>query len=308
MANILRQPFLNPIQVFNRNFVPLPQYQSKHMDDYPFKDTVREWQQPSDYLTRWLKDDPIRIQYTSNFEPITYKIYRCEDGAEILSNSFATKQQDFFNPDFYIRQVEIGLTAFAYGFYELRIIANTLILGKEYFEVCAELPDTLLLEYSHYEQKGGIKFDVPFAPCLRLPASIPYKKTPSKSSVYEDQSYNETIIKSVPYRIHEFILGGATGVPPWLIDKVARIFGCSDLRIDGRYYTKAGEGAEFEANQIQDYPLAGWKIDMQPKLNKDGLTYQDDIVIVGKNSMQAVVSNKGFGVDNEDYDTILEIT
>lgn len=309
MANVLRSSYINPIQTYDANHVNLPQYASKFLDDFMFVDQIKPWETVVKHKTQWLQADGLRTQYETNYTPITFQVYRL-DGQLLFSQPFDTKQQNFFDPDFYIRQAEFALDQLEFGCYQVKTVTNTgLVLHSEEIEVVEELPHTLLLEYSHYEKYQNIYFQAPFAPMLRVPARLKYLRTSMKNTVYEDQQLNMTMVKAIPFRVFEFILGGSVGVPPYMIDKVVRIFGCEDVQIDGRYYTKNGEGAEFEANELEGYPMAGWRIELRPKLNRDGVIIEDDVVITGRNAAAAVIGTKGFGTQSpNDYDTILDVS
>lgn len=306
MANILKGSYINPVQTYELGRVNLPQYASKFMDDFLFVDQIKPWEQPVNFVTKWLKADGIRTQYETNYTPIQLQVLK-SDGQKVYEQAFDQKQQNFFDPAFYIQQSELDANILDYGCYNLRTVTTGLTLASEKIEICEELPNTLLLEYSHYERYQNMYFQAPFAPMLRVPATLKYKKTALKSTVYEDQPLNQTMVRAIPYRTFDFMIGGATGVPPYLIDKVARIFGCNEVKIDGRYYTKNGEGEEFEANELEGYPMAGWKIELREKYNRDGSIHENDVQIIGKNIAAAVILNKGFGTDNGDYDTIIDV-
>lgn len=305
MANIIYQPILNPVKFQLVEPLAIPQYVSAHMDDWLFKNTIRSFEQPVKYHDRWLNDDSIRLQYISNFTPLTLKLYSC-DGVEIYSVPFETKQQDFFRPGYYVRQIELDLATFDPGNYYLRIPeANWIGEPFEIMESEDEANSSLYIEYLNSERYGGVIFDVPFEPSIRVPAILKYKTPASRDTVYSDQDEAEAMLHSVPYRIWNFILGGIGGVPPYLIDKLSRIFGCDTLTIDGRGYTK-NEGAAWEPVELDGYPMAGWAIELREKLNRDSLIYEDEVEIIGENNIMAVIDSKGFGLE-EDGGDFLEI-
>lgn len=107
------------------------------------------------------------------------------------------------------------------------------------------------------------------------------------------------MINSVPFDVFKFILGGWKGVPPWLIKKVNRIFGCSTLSLDGRLYTKE-DGAAFEPNSLDGYPMSGWSINLREKLNRDSVVTENDVVIEGIAAAGILIDVKGFGMQNDD--------
>jgi hypothetical protein len=289
------------------NPVVIPQWISKHMDDWMFSETIRDYQQKTNYYHRWLLDDAIRQQIKTNYTPVVLKLKKC-DGTEVYSQNFDTKQQDADRPGTYIRQSDLDLSTFPPGRYYLeRHIGSTpKVFVTDPFEIAEKAPNTLLIEYSHYEKYEGIYFQSPFSPSLRVPAVIDYNDTLSKDSMYEDEPLNETMLKSIPYRVWDFKIGGPRGVPPWLADKVKRIFGCSSLRIDGRYYTKA-EGAKWERFEQDNYPMHGWGISLRETFNRDSLIHEDDSAVVGIAAAGLIVSTKGFGINDNSGSDYIEI-
>lgn len=305
MANVIYDPYINPVKFHKLDNVQLPNYVSRFMDDWAFRRTIQPWEQKVCFYQPWGQSDSVRLQYTSNFGPIVLRMYD-EDGILVHTQSFDTLQQDELRPTYYIRQIAVALSSFPPGKYFFTRDAAGSITYSEPFEIidsedsgliCLENQDpTLLIEYTHYEPYGGLKFFSPFSPMIRVPAILKYKSTPAKDNVYEDQLLNQTMINSVPFRLFDFIIGGNYGVPPYLIDKISRIFGCSNLSIDGRLYTK-NEGAAFEPALLENYPMAGWAIELREKLNRDSIIIEDDVIIEGIAAAAIIMDNKGFGID-----------
>lgn len=299
--NIIYQPHLNAIKFYEVAPADIPQYLSRHMDDWLFANQIRDFEQPVKFFLKWLNQDGVRLQFTSNFQPLTLKLLNCE-GHEIYSQVLNNKQQDIHNPSFYIRESELdfGSLGLEDGLYYFTIPEASWI--SEPKEIVSGAPNTLYIEYTdssgYYE---GVVFGTPITMRIRVPAILKYKSPGSVDTVYADQNQAETMLHSIPYRVYQFILGGQGGVPPWLIDKVARIFGCDTLKIDGREFTKA-EGATWEVNELEDYPMAGWSIDLREKLNRSSLIYENDNEIIGRNAMMQVIDTKGFGIEDNGGD------
>jgi len=306
MPNVLYDPFLNPVKFHKLDNVQLDSYLSRFMDDWAFRRTIQPWEQKVCFYQPWLPSDSVRLQYTSNFGPITLRMYD-QGGYLVHTQAFVTLQQDELRPTYYIRQIQVNLNPFSPGKYFFTRDTGGSLTYSEPFEILEPPLDrnsvyledenpTLYLEYTHYESKEGIKFFAPFAPTMRVPAILRYKNPAAKDNVYEDQLLNQTLINSVPFRVWEFVVGGAYGVPPYFIDRVARIFGCSDLSIDGRLYTK-NEGANFEAAGLEGYPMAGWAIELREKLNRDSIINEDENIIEGIAAAALLIDNKGFGLE-----------
>lgn len=296
MANQLIISKALPIKFVKLNPVQIPQYVTKWMDEWQFQLTILDFQEPKVFIQRWGVDDSIRIQVISNYGPLTLALYNCS-GNFIYSSLFETRQQDQFRPGYYIRQVELDLATFDTGQYYLQIETPGFDpYISELFEITEDITNTLYLEYSHPDLHEGIYFNSPFLPTCRIPGILPYEKPGSHRTTYEDQNANETLLKSVSYEIDTLTVGDAHGIPPYMIDKIDRMLGCPSLKFDGRLYTRPTQ-SEWDKNTLDLYPMAGWSIELRPKMNRSTLTYEDDVVITGTVVAAAVIDSKGFGLD-----------
>lgn len=308
--NELFIPYLIPVKFVKMNPVQIPQYLSKFMDDYIFCQTIPNYNQQADYPQQWATVDSVRLQVVSNYGPLRLSLHTM-NGDEVYSQDFETRQQDFFRPGYYIRQSETALSAFAPGMYYWQINVGDVdpwISEPQEFLEPEQLVNTKYIEYSNREMKGGVRFGSPYSPSIRVPAAVELTNLASRSTTYQDQPANEVMIKSTSYRVWKFTLGDAKGVPPWLLDKVGRILECSEVRIDGRYFTKPAE-SEWERNITDLVSLAGWTVELRERYNMDGMFYQDDVLKSGRLVMAAVIDTKGFGVSDNggDFLEILDI-
>lgn len=315
--NQLEDSLMNAVKFHLLDNVQLAQYVSRFMDDWAFRRTIQPWDEKVCFKQPWLPEDDIRLQYTSNFNPITFRLYNSA-GELLLTKDADTLQQNVLQPTFYIRQVEIALLPYPPGYYFLTRAAAGQLTYSEPFEIIEpqdsgliELEDenpTLLAEFSNYEPYQGIKFQSPFEPMFRFPAILRYKNPGSKDNVYDDQLLNATMVHSVPYRVFELIIGGRYGVPPWLIDKINRMLGCSTFKLDGRLYTK-NQGATFEPVELDLYPMAGWSIELREKLNRDSVITNNDVIIPGIAAAALMVDTAGFGLNGgaSDYQEIISL-
>jgi len=85
--------------------------------------------------------------------------------------------------------------------------------------------------------------------------------------VWEDQPLNLTTINATPYLQPKLIVGSGGGVPDWVAEWINRIFCCDNTLANGLQYT-AVDGSELEANEEDDYPMAGWSMDVRPTKNR----------------------------------------
>lgn len=309
MANILTRSFLNPLK-----FVPIDpnrpdSYLSRHIDDYLFKNTIRSNEQPVAFFAPWINADTIKDQIKSNYGPITLRLYSC-DGRLISQHPYEAKQYNIDEPDMYIRQAEIDLSSLEPGIYYCTCAASGVNFEiSEPFEVLIDGEGTLAIDFSHYEKRGGMYFQVPFTPRVRIYGALVYSDTDSTDTTYEDQDYDTESLRSESYRIWDFYANDVKGMPPYMIDKIKRIIGCSDLQIDGRYYTKP-EDVKWEKTEEPLYPMSGHRLQLRERYNQYEIRTENDIVITGIAAAALTVSNKGFGTSDgaEGYEQIIQLT
>lgn len=318
MANILYDSYLNPVKFHKLDNDQPANYVSRFMDDWAFRRTIQPWDEKVCFYQPWLQSDSIALQYTSNFNPITLRLYN-EDGVLQHTQAFVTMQQDELQPLFFIREINFDLSPYPPGKYFFTRDAAGVLTYSEPFEIrdpvdsgLVELEDqdpTLLIEYAHYEPRGGIKFFTGIILRMRVPAILRYKSPGSKDNVYEDQLLNQTLVHSVNYDLWEFIAGGNWGVPPWFIKRISRAFSCSELSIDGRLYTKAAENGVFEPAILEGYPMRGWSIELREKLNRDSVITENDNIIEGIAAAALLIDARGFGIDGgaNEYQEIISL-
>lgn len=302
MANQNNNPYLNPVKFHPLTQVQAEQYLSKFMDDYGFRETILSYEEEVCFFQRWGLNDAIRLQFKVNYQPNVLKIFNA-DGTFVQDHALERRQEDQFFPGTFIYQSDYDTDPLPTGYYQLQMhfgapVSNLLVSEPQLIQADEDLNDTLYIEYSNYEKKGGLYFQSPFSPCIRIPGRLKYKEPGSIDAWFQDEYLNPSMTQSLSYDVYTLFLGGPEGVPPWLIQKMARIIKCSDVKIDGRYWTVATRDAIWQQEVLQFYPMKGWSIDLRPKLNKDGTEYTTTTAQIGMNSIIGVTDTKGFGFDD----------
>lgn len=307
MPNEILFPYIGPQHWTKLDPNQAAAYVSRFMDEFRFRDTIRSFEQKVCYIHKWQQTDTIKEQFISNYGPLSVQL-KDEDGKSVGPPvSFTTGQQDFFRPGYYLRTVSLPLGAVDPGYYYWQLtVGSSDVWVTDPFEVVEEALNTLYTQYKHYERYGDVLWETGIELNLRIPAILEFKAPGSKDTLYEDQPLNETMVRARPFRLFDLIIGDAKGVPPWLIDKINWILGCSDVKFDGRYFTK-NEGAKLEENKTDLYPMAGYTIEMREKLNRSSVSYEDDSAVVSYGYAVAVINTKGFGTGTGDYVEITDV-
>ncbi len=152
-------------------------------------------------------------------------------------------------------------------------------LYSEPIYIKATHENSVLIEYSHDSNEYDMMFVHPntrikfnyfmrvyggFEPTDYVPAS--------KDVVYRDQTYDLTLLHSIPYNSEKFILGNSLGVPNYITDIFNRITSCWALFIDGKAYIK-NDSSKLERKGGSGFPLAAWKIEIEEPEVTESIEY-----------------------------------
>lgn len=266
-------PYINPLEFYEKGFTPQAQYNSKHINDYKFADTIYPWQQPTTFKQIWQLNDSIKLQFRSETGPLTWKLYDANTDALIDQDTFDQLLENADNPGEFIYVADIDLSPYSAGCYYFEIelgspVEKTLISETLIFSNVFE--NSLLLQCtisSFYGELIPVGSPATYSFTIRLMGRLFYKNPASKDVVYEDQELNETMVDSKTYDLWELQLSDELGIPPYMIRKINIMLGCETVSIDGRYFTKS-EGAKLEETNVDDYPMRGWKIELREQLNR----------------------------------------
>jgi hypothetical protein len=293
----LIRPIANPVHYVPIDPPGIAKYVSRHYNDYLTHKTVDDWEAPhKPYKQPWMQADVIRQQFLSDTNPIEIYLLRC-DGTIAYEGTFTQKLQNRLSPAWYYHEHELPLAMFDEGVYFIQIVCGTINRISELIELKTIHENSLLLEYSHYRFYGDVIFETGIQFSLRILGAITKKLTPaSKDTTYEDQRLNLTMLKSDTYRIRELVIGDASGIPDYFIDTLNIVLGCSNLQIDGIYYTKAG--GQLQPKRLEEYRYAGWTIDMREKYNRQSVVDEGTTTTNGLILIAAASDTKGFGIDN----------
>jgi hypothetical protein len=296
MANILYFPKINPV----RFFLPEPStlYNTRHIDDFEFFDTIQPWQEQRDYYQPWDKSRLIKLYLEADFGPHNVNIIDL-DGNIITTVQFEQVKQNEDNPDLYLYQLDVDISALESGGYRLQLVSgidDPLTVQTNKLSICDSHANTLVLDYQNSQYHEGVFWDTPYYPTLQVEGGIKFKSPASKDQSYEDQSLDETLLSSKPYRLFELIIGDSFGVPDYMIDLVNRILSCDSVLIDGKAYTKS-EGARWEVNEQEGVPTRGWKIEMRESIARPSAVFQNQDPQNARIAVLITADSKGFGRD-----------
>lgn len=243
-------------------------YHSKPFDLETYKESIFDFQTDRCFFQKYQTNDSAQVQIWSDFVP-TCKVYNVTTG---LNYTVTVTDTGITFPDFTFLVYEIDFNFAAYGeglcYIEIKYTNVTdFVYLSEPIDLKLEWENTVFIEAKNDENAFSIIFDTDFVVKLRVDAILDNFTPKADRIIYNDQVRNNTLLYGVSYREFRLNIGGRQGIADWMIDKINRILACDEVSIDGEYYTVA-DGADWEPNRGEDYPLVGWRININPVENR----------------------------------------
>jgi hypothetical protein len=269
MANIINIPFLNPVRFVDLDPVELPQFQTKHFDDYWFKEQLQDYETVIDFKQKFQTSDTIYLQFEANFASIQLQVIDCEQNV-LLSQAATQVRANKYLPGYYVYEITLSLAAFDPGTIWLKL---SLGLGSKFcisepIQIAESWPNTILFQYNHSKYHGDVIFETGIVFGFRCEGVIRRLDPASERTFYRDQKLNPTTLKVRPFRAFELGIGHLTGIPDWMIDKMDWIWSCDNVLSDGKSFAVL-EDSKFEDQEIhKQYPLRHWTLKIQEGINR----------------------------------------
>lgn len=217
------------------------------------------FQQPVDYIQKFLPSDIIRVQYRIDSDASTHiELTNMKTGN-------ITVLQPFQFTD-YPNVYEIVLDYLTVGCYQFDIYLGDELSLSTSFCICESLPETVKLSYTHYRNwrqnvfVRGEYFDLRFEASI-LPVDMVLN---ADTNGFRDQETSYHQLSSFAYRSDVLTFGGGFGVPNWLAEKINRVFDLFYIFLDGESIVRSEESApETETIGTVYYPLFLYKIGIE---------------------------------------------
>lgn len=165
---------------------------------------------------------------------------------------------------------------------------NKFAFYSNFFQI-GEHENTMLINYSCSRNKFDSIFRTPeyaYSFNLRVDGGIKTSDISYNSDdvFYSSQARTTYLLDAIPYTVRKYTFGNSLGMPNWMAEKINRIFGCDDIKIDNVSVVK-NDGAKLEAIVADAYPYVGLKIELlhQKEGNSDELYNGGDVMQSGFN-------------------------
>jgi hypothetical protein len=297
MINRVYISHLNPLNFVEMGAETLPQYNFRHMDDFMLHDRLNQWQY-GEYYQPFQNNDTISLQFQNNIGQMQVNVIDCK-GYVIPGFSFLLTQvaQNKLDTDYFIYEGNIALEDLEPGKYYVTVNIGSSpvkkVLISNPIEVLETHVNSLLIQYSHKPYKENFIFETGMIPEIRFEGLLKLNPPTSKDTLFEDQILDMIMIQSKPYRVWTLYV---FAVADFMIDKLGRIFGCKDLKIDGKYFSKNGESAKWEetAINIENGTMIAYKIELRESLTRNSKVYSTTEDINEELIIVLNVDSKGF--------------
>jgi hypothetical protein len=296
MANRIYIPIINPLKFVDAARANLPQYFTKQLDDYFFRERILEFEQFANGKPIWCTNDILSMQYSANYSPIQFSFINNSDGSVFLTFTTSSNIRNTYEPDFWLYEINVDISALPVGCYTLQMEAGSPVQKTLLYEfkIIPSIKNTVFIEYQNSEYYEDVIFETGIKMAVRLPGFLRYDEPGSQDVVYDDQDLNNTILSSNHFRNYKLFIGSPYGVAPEIIDKLDRILGCNNLTIDGKPVSKPS-GAKWDKTEETNYPMQGWSISLREAINRKSIIFDSDGSTNKKIIVVHNIDSKGFG-------------
>lgn len=293
-------PYLNPLNIVRVEPQHIPQYNTYWTDVYFWKNRLDEFQAAApDFYQPWQHNDVVSIQFQNNAGQITVEIKNCE-GFTVNSFIMTQKQQNVYQPDYFIYEMNAALNTIPSGryFFVFKVGVNPIsdVLVSEPILVQEKHENTVLLQYTNRRMKGKFIFETGIKPSIRVPSRFRQQAPGSNDTLYEDQTADMVMIKSIPFRLWRYYI---ESIPDWFAWIIKNVQGCSDVKYDGLQMV-VDDDAKFEST-ISQYSdaLVNYQITLREAVNNDSKDFDSNVVSNDEISIMLNVDSKGFADTSE---------
>lgn len=296
MANIVYIPFLCPVRFVELDPVQLPQYLTKHFDDYWTSEQLQSYETIVKVKQKYQTSDTIYIQFESNFASIQMQVIDC-DQTVLLTQAATQVRANKYLAGYYVYEITLSLAAFSAGtiWLKLSLGLGAKFMISEPIELAETWPGTILFQYSNSKYHGDVIFETGIVFGFRCEAVLRRLDPGNERTQYRDQKLNPTTLKVRPFRAWELGIGHLTGIPDWVIDKMNWIWSCDNVLCDGKSFAVL-EDSKFEDQEIhKQYPLRHWTLNVQEGINRASKIVGVDVDPNKKLLITALVDGTVFG-------------
>jgi len=270
-------PIICPIHAIPLSYIKPDVYKNATMDEDWYKNRIKAWIDRKDYAAPRQNDEPIPIQLQTNgLAPVTIQILDCK-GTNVGSpiNIPSVTDPMVIMPQI-LYQGNVDISTLADGiYYFLWSIGSGEATGlfiSEGVRVKADWDaSTIRLDYKNTRNKLSTVFSTGYYPNIRVHGQISRYTPKSKFTTFIDQPQDIDLLNAIPYDTWKLEIGRGSGIPDYMMRKIARIFDLDTVFIDGNQYTRDAD-AQWEKQNFPGQPKEYMTLDIRRAKNIDAIT------------------------------------
>lgn len=294
--NIVDISILCPVKFREQGYTnPLP-YNTKYMEDWNYPDTRRSFEEQQDYFHPWQQNDIIPLQVLSNYAPHQLELYDCS-GILVDTFQLGYVSSSIEGIGVKVYEANIALNTYPEGIYYFLLKSGDPVLKtmeSEKFYLKSLHENTVLLQYKHSENDFDTVFETGVQFNFRTFGGLVEYQPGADRTVFIDQPRNLIQLSGKSFSTGKLLIGEQYGVPNWVVQRINQIFLCSEVLIDGKQYV-GNEGAKFDPNREQLYPMAGWTWEVRSAKAENKKRFIADGEVEGTTTLVYQIEGNGFG-------------
>ena len=159
MANQFIIPFSLPVRFYELEATLLPQYLTRHFDDFIDSAQRNEWETQVYYNQKWQTSDTVKFQFESNFSAIQVDLIDCQQNV-IIPQAATPVRANQYQPGYYVYENTFSMASVPAGTYWFQItLGGTTVLISNPQQVRTTWPGTILFEYKNSRYFGGVVYE-----------------------------------------------------------------------------------------------------------------------------------------------------
>jgi len=271
---------LCPVQFYPQTYSQDGRYNFKHMDAYSFASQSERYGGYQPYNQKWQTNDSIPLQcITNSLGPVQIDVVNKH------GRVFDTYLMDVITTTavalpYILYETTVELSGLEEGTYFLKctagIDAATVVFISEPLCVKESHTKTMLFEYSNTRNQAATIFSTGYAPCFRVESFLHDFAPGSRFSSYEDEPANMYLIEGQAFRKFSLFIGDGFGVPPYVADKVNRIFNLNTVLIDGKAFVRDEDAQLDPVSRVNGMPGTWWRLPVREAFNYDAVSQDTD--------------------------------
>lgn len=250
-----------------------------HFDDQLYCKQIETFQIRALYQQKWRKSLTTKLQVEASTAPNSLLLinkFTQTIKTFAWTNVFTGNGYNIYETTFNVADVTDGV----YHLY-LKVVAGALTWEtlSEPIRIGSSFENLLYIKYKNSFNKDDVAWTTGIEMLFQCEMDIQDFDPEVEETDFVDQTHDTVNLDAVPSRMFLLNVGDTrdakSGVPPYMIDILNRIFACDYVNIEGKQYNNKS-GSKFKITRIKTYPLIGASLEIVERFNSQSLEFSDN--------------------------------